>query len=117
MKEMTPETLLAVFEEMFGFWPFWGMVAVGGIVALVFLFELVRDRGLRGTRFLRAELFAPVGAVAAIWFVMWATSSGLGDMGGPIDVIVLIAIGAVGAVGLTLLAYVVQGLLPRPRTD
>jgi hypothetical protein len=45
MEQMTLDTLLAVFEEMFGFWLFWGLVALAVLVTLAFLYVLVRDRG------------------------------------------------------------------------
>jgi len=66
---------------------------------------------------LRAELVAPIGAVAAIWFVFFITRSGLGDIGGPIDVIALILIGLAGAIGLTFLAYTVQAVLGGRRRE
>jgi hypothetical protein len=115
MKELTFGTLIAVFEEMFGPVLFWAMVAAAAIVTVLFVYVLVRDRGLESGQLVRAELAAPVGAVAAIAFVMWATSSGLSDIGGPIDVIVMIVIGVVGAVGLAILAYVAQRLFAAPR--
>ncbi|WP_306119238.1 MULTISPECIES: DUF5368 domain-containing protein [unclassified Roseitalea] len=113
MKELTLGTLIAVLEEMFGQPLFWALVVAAGLITLGFIYVLVRDRSLRSRWFLRAELVAPIGAVAAIWFVFFITRSGLGDIGGPIDVIALIAIGLAGAVGLTFLAYTVQALTGR----
>ncbi len=111
MKELTLSTLVAVFEEIFGTALFWSLVVVAVILTLAFVFVLLRDRKLVGSRLLRAELTAPVGAIAAIAFVLTITSSGLSDLGGPIDAIVMILIGTLGAVGLTILAYVAQALL------
>ena len=99
MKDLTFETLLAVFEEIFGFGLFWAMVAAAAMVTVAFLYVLIRDRNLESRRLVRAELLAPIGAFAAILFVQAMTSSGFRDIGGPIDVIVLILIGAAGAVG------------------
>ena len=82
-------------------------------VTAAFLWVLLRERGLAARRLVRAELFAPLGAVAAIAFVFWITNSGLGDIGGPVDLVMVIAIAVAGAGGLTLLAYVVQALLRR----
>lgn len=111
MKELTLSTLLAVFEEMFGTGLFWTLVAVAALVTAAFFFVLLRERRLVGRWLLRAELLAPVGAIAAIYFVLTITNSGFSDLGGPIDVIVMILIGAAGAVGLTILAYVMQALV------
>jgi uncharacterized membrane protein YhaH (DUF805 family) len=110
MKDLTLGTLLAVFEEIYGVWLFWGMVVAAVLVALAFLYVVIRDRRLEARQLVRAELFAPVGALAAIAFVFYMTSSRLADIGGPVDVIVLIAIAVVGAVGLTVLTYTALAL-------
>ncbi|WP_106755268.1 DUF5368 domain-containing protein [Pannonibacter carbonis] len=111
MKELTPGMMIAVFEEMFGMGLFWALVAGAVLVTLAFLFVVLRDRKLVASRLVRAELLAPIGAIAAILFVQFVTSSGFSDIGGPVDVIALILIGVAGAGGLTVLAYVLQGLL------
>ena len=56
----------------------------------------------------------PVGAVFAVWFVMAVTHSRLADLGGPIDIIVFLAIAAAGAVGAAILVYTVQSLVAPP---
>jgi hypothetical protein len=56
----------------------------------------------------------PVGAVFAVLFVMWVTHSHMRDIGGPIDVIIFLAIAGLGAVGIAILVYTVQSLLFRP---
>jgi hypothetical protein len=111
MKELTPSMLIAVFEEIFGPWLFWALVAVAALIGAAFLYVVIRDRTLKSRDFLRAELWAPVGAIAAILFVQFMTNSRFRDVGGPIDVIMLITIGLAGAVGLTIFAYVVLELL------
>jgi len=113
MKDLTLDTLLAVFEEVFGVGLFWALVAVAGVITLAFFWVLLRDRHLKAVPLLRAELLAPVGAVASIWFVFAITSSGLKDMGGPIDVIVLLLIGVAGGIGSTILVYVMQALFSK----
>lgn len=115
MKQLTFETLIAVFEEIYGFWLFWGMVLAAALVAAAFLYVLIRDHSVESRKFLRAEMMAPLGAIGAIVFVQFMTHSGFKDIGGPIDVIVLIMIGTAGAVGLTIFAYTAQALLARDR--
>jgi hypothetical protein len=110
MKEMTLGTLIAVFEEMFGRGLFWLLVAVATVVTIAFVAMVLREGRLVAGRLLRAEIFAPIGAVLAVAFVWWITSSGLGDIGGAIDLLVLLTIAAVGGVGFAILIYVVQGL-------
>lgn len=113
MKELTFETLLAVFEEIFGRGLFWAMVVLALLVTLGYLYVLLRDRALGMKQFFVAQLFMPVGAIVAVWFVMVMTKSHLGDMGGPIDVIILLAIAAAGAIGAAILVYTIERLVLR----
>ena len=53
------------------------------------------------------------GAVAAVVFVQVMTSSELRDIGGPIDVIVLLGVAGMGAVGAAILVYTIQSLFFR----
>ena len=117
MKELTFGTLIAVFEEIFGRGLFWTMVLVVAIVTLGYLYVLVRDRSLSMRKFLLAQLSMPIGAIAAILFVQAVTNSGFGDIGGPIDVIVLLAVAAMGAVGIAILVYTMQSLLRRETVE
>lgn len=117
MQELTLGTLIAVFEEIYGPLLFWVMVLTAAIITLAFIFVLIRDRSIEGRYLARAELTAPIGAVIAIWFVQYMTNSGFSDLGGPIDIIVLLGTGAVGAGGLIFLAYVAQAFLRRPEED
>ena len=114
MKELTIGTLIAVFEEMFGRGLFWALVIAAVLVTLAYLFVLVRDRSVSWRKFLWAQLSMPVGAVAAIAFVLAITKSQLADLGGPVDAIVFIGIGVMGAVGLAILVYTGQSLIWPP---
>ncbi len=114
MKDLTLSTLIAVFEEMFGASLFWGLVAAAVLVTLVYLYVLVRDRRVSWRKFLLAQLAMPVGAVAAVWFVFAITRSGLRDIGGAIDLIMVLGIAAAGAIGAAILVYTAQSLLRRP---
>jgi hypothetical protein len=117
MEDMTLETLIAVFEEMFGAGLFWAMVAAAILITLGWLYVLIRDRSLGMRQFLVAQLFMPVGAVLAVWFVMAMTDSRLADIGGPVDVIVFLGIAAMGAVGGAILVYTVERLVFRGKAD
>lgn len=117
MKELTLSMMIAVFEEMFGRGLFWAMVAVAVIVTLLYLYVLIRDRAVSWRKFLLAQLSMPVGAVAAVAFVLWVTESHLRDMGGAIDIVLLLGIAAAGAVGLAILVYTAQSLIRRPQAE
>lgn len=114
MKELTFETLIAVFEEIFGRGVFWALVALAAVITALFLWALIRDRGVRAAKMLRAQLWFPVGAVAMVWFVLWITSSSLGNIGGPIDWLVLLGLGVWGGVGAVMWAYVIGAMTRRP---
>ncbi|MBV7393652.1 DUF5368 domain-containing protein [Mameliella sediminis] len=117
MKDMTFGTILAVFEEIFGKGLFWAMVVAAALVTLAYLYVLIRDRSISWRKFLLAQLSMPIGAVAAVWFVLHMTHSKLANLGGPVDVIVFLGIALAGAVGLAILVYTVQSLIAAPHTD
>jgi hypothetical protein len=110
MKELTLQTLIAVFEEIFGRGLFWAMLVAAILVTGLYLYVLVRDRSMSMRKFLVAQLSMPIGAVVAVVFTQAVTNSGFGDIGGPIDVIVLLAVAALGAVGMAILVYTAQSL-------
>ncbi|MBO9479036.1 DUF5368 domain-containing protein [Shimia sp. R11_0] len=113
MKDLTFETLWAVFEEVFGKGLFWAMVLAAVVVTLAYLFVLIRDRAVSWRKFLWAQMSMPFGALGAVLFVQWATKSSFADLGGPIDVIVMLMVAAVGAIGLAILVYTLEALLVR----
>jgi hypothetical protein len=111
MKQLTLETLIAVWEEMFGRSLFWVMLVAAVVITGAYVFVLLRDRELSMRKFFLAQLSMPFGAIAAVLFVQGITSSGFRDIGGPIDVLVLLGVAAAGAVGLAILVYTAQSLL------
>lgn len=114
MKELTFGTMVAVFEEMFGRTLFWVLVAAAVLITIAYLYVLIRDRSVSWRKFLWAQLSMPFGAVAAVLFVQGITRSGFRDIGGPVDMIVLLGVAAMGAVGLAVLVYTVQSLIRGP---
>jgi hypothetical protein len=113
MEQLTFETMIAVFEEIFGRGLFWAMVVTAVVVTLAYIYVLIRDRAMSMRKFLLAQLSMPFGAVAAVLLVQVMTNSGLTDVGGPVDVIVLLGIAAMGAVGAAILVYTAQSLVRR----
>ncbi len=114
MKELTFETLIAVFEEIFGAWLFWSLVAAAAVVTVAYAYVLIRDRNISMRKFLLAQLSMPFGAIGSVLFVQIMTDSHLRDLGGPVDWIVLGGVAAVGAVGTAILVYTMQSLLWPP---
>jgi uncharacterized membrane protein YhaH (DUF805 family) len=117
MKDLTVGTLIAVFEEMFGRGLFWAMAGAAAVVTALYLYVLVRDHSVSWRKFLVAQLAMPVGAVLAVLFVWAVTSSGLRDVGGPVDLLTLLGVAAAGAVGAAILVYTVQSLVWPPTRD
>ncbi|MCW8842610.1 MAG: DUF5368 domain-containing protein [Rhodobacteraceae bacterium] len=115
MKELTLGTLIAVFEEIFGRGLFWFMVIAAIVVTLAYIYVLVRDRTVSWHKFLWAQLSMPFGAVAAVLFVQAMTNSGFADIGGPVDVIVLLGVAAAGAIGAAILVYTLGSLIKPPK--
>lgn len=111
MEQLTFGTMIAVFEEIFGRGLFWAMVAAAVVVTVAYLYVLVRDREMSMRKFLWAQLSMPFGAVAAVVFVQAMTHSHLRDIGGPVDVVVLLGVAVMGAVGLAVLVYTAQSLV------
>ena len=110
MQQLTLETLIAVFEEIFGRVLFWSMVGTAVVITLAYFYVLIRDRHLSARKFLLAQMFMPLGAIAAVVFVQWFTHSGFVDIGGPIDWIVLLGVAGAGAIGSAILVYTIQSL-------
>ena len=116
MEQQTFETMIAVNEEIFGRGLVWTMVAAAVVVTIAYLYVLIRDREVSWKKFLWAQVSMPVGAILAVWFVMFMTKSRLTDLGGPVDIIVLLGIAAMGAVGMAILVYTLESLLGSRRT-
>ena len=117
MEELTFSTLIAVFEEIFGRGLFWTMVAVAALVTVAYIYVLIRDRELSMRKFFWAQMSMPLGAVLAVAFTLFMTDSGVGDMGGAIDVIVLLGVALLGAVGMSILVYTVEALVAGRREE
>ena len=63
MKELSLSTLIAVFEEMFGAWLLWGLVALALAITVAFVVVLVRERRLQARRLIVSEVIAIAGGM------------------------------------------------------
>ncbi|MBK5967199.1 hypothetical protein CCR95_24795 [Thiocystis minor] len=112
MTSLTLEQLFAVLLEIVGAPVFWSLIGASSLILIAFIALLMRNRKQERHAPWRVKLWASIGALAAILSLQYATSSGFSDLGGPIDLIVLMLAGGAGAVCLMILAYVAQSLLP-----
>ena len=104
MKELDPMVFVAVFQEMLGWW-LWAILALAMFGLTLFAWAVLRDRGIASRELVRAQLVGVAGGFAALFFMWWITSSSLGDVGGPIDVVLVLAIWTTGFLGLAILSY------------
>lgn len=116
MKEISLATLISVFTEMMGAW-FWVLVAFSIIGLVAILFVLIKERGLKATRFVSSEIVGFFSGFLAIWIALTVTQSNLSDIGGPIDWVLMVVIYVLGAIGGTIGAYVLQGLISTASKD
>ena len=115
MQELTPGTLIAVFEEVFGGLFFWILVVGALLVTVAYIYVLLRDRSLSFKKFFWAQISMPFGAIAAVVLVLGVTDSGLSDLGGPIDIVLMLGIAALGAIGTSILVYTVESFVWPPK--
>jgi hypothetical protein len=123
MKDLDAATLLAVFQEMLG-WTLWPLIAVAVLATLAFLYVLLRDRGVVPRRLVWAEALGVAGGLAAVMLMFTVTNSGLSDLGGPVDWLLVVGIFAAGLIGAAIGAYALFGLVsgaprraPKPSTS
>lgn len=114
MKDMTLETLVAVFLEMMGD-GFWLLVGASAFGLLAILVVLLRERRLVASRFVVSEIAGVVGGAFAIWLALTVTRSSIGDIGGPVDWLLMAFLFVLGAIGGTIFAYVGLGLVAMAR--
>lgn len=113
MEQLSFETLISVLQEVIGPVLFWGLVCASLLVTPAYIFALIRDRSVSWRRFLWAQVSMPFGAVAAVLLVMLVTDSGIADLGGPIDIILVLLIAVAGAIGSAVLVYTTGALVFR----
>ncbi|MDN2568302.1 DUF5368 domain-containing protein [Aquibium sp. A9E412] len=112
MQELDPMVFFSVFQEMLGLW-LWLILALAAFGLAAFVYALVRDGGLVSRRFVWAQLAGVAGGFVAIIFMWWITNSSPADIGGAIDVVLVLAIWIGGFLGWTILAYGVLALAAR----
>lgn len=116
MKTLDPVVLLAIFHEMIG--PLlWLVIAGSAITTAVFIVLLIRDRGLVSRRFVGSEVAGVAGGFGAVAFMWLVTHSGPGDLGGPVDWLLVATIWLAGAGGTTVLVYVLWSVVGGRRRD
>jgi len=110
MKELDLATLVAVLQELLGPW-LWAGLAAAVAATAAFLYVLVRDRGLVSARLVWSEVAGLAGGAAAVLILQAVTNSGFGDIGGPIDWVLVGLVFLAGAIGAIVGTYALLGLL------
>ncbi len=108
MKEMTLAGIIAIFEAMFGVWLWWLLVIVTIVTIGAFFFTMFEYKRYSSKHFYWAKISAPIGAFVAVVVIFSMTHSTINDIGGPIDLIVLVLVAIGGAIATTILAFLAQ---------
>ena len=111
MKDLDIAVFIAVFQEMLGVELMWLLVAVAVLVTIAVVVVLLRERQISSRRLVWSEVVGVVGGWAAVLFMQAITHSGFGDLGGPVDWLLVLLIWVLGAGGATLLGYATFGIL------
>ena len=80
--------------------------------AFVFV-ALIRDRAVSMRKFLLAQVSMPFGAAGAVLLIYTMTDSQLRNIGGPIDLIVLLGVTLIGAIGTAIFVNTAQPIFGR----
>lgn len=108
MEEVTIAGFIAIFEEMFGFWLFWFLVIMAVVGIGLFFYFLIKEKRTKLKNFLWAMWAAPFAGVASIFIILWMTHSWFDDIGGAIDVFILMFVAIFSAIAVTVLTYIGQ---------
>jgi hypothetical protein len=111
MKDLDLAVFISVFREMLGDVLLWFLVGAAVLVTLAFLVVLLRERQISSRRLVWSEVVGVVGGCVAVLFMQAITHSGFGDLGGPVDWLLVLGIWVLGAGGATLLGYAAFGTL------
>lgn len=110
MQNIAFETLWAIFGAMLGVW-LWPLVIAVALLTLLFFLLLIKEKRIVGKRFIHSQIFGIFGGILALWGILFLSESRLGDAGGPIDWLVIIAVYLLGAFGSAILYYTASGWL------
>jgi hypothetical protein len=75
--------------------------------------DLIRDRAVSMPKFLLAQVPMPFGAVGAVLLIYTITDSQLRNIGGSIDLIVLLGATLIDAIGTAIFVYTAQSIFGR----
>lgn len=108
MKELTLPTLYAVFQEMLGIW-LWPLILICIFGTLSFFMLVVYEKRIATRRLRVSQLIGLLGGVLALFIMFKLSYSSLSDVGGAIDVLLLLMTYVGGFVATTIILYTVIG--------
>ncbi len=117
MEEITIGAFIAIFEEMFGFWLFWLLVIMAVVGIGLFLYFLIKEKRTKAKDFLWAKWSAPFVGIASIFIILWMTYSWFDDIGGAIDVFILMFVAIFSAIAVTVITYIAQAFWDKKSHD
>lgn len=108
MKELDISVFIAVFQEMLGAW-LWVLLLAIIVSAGLFIWLLVREKGMLFKRFVWSQGIGLVGGVIALFVMTKVSSSGFTDAGGPADWFLIALVYGIGFIVSTVAVYTCYG--------
>lgn len=108
MNQLEFSMIWAVLQELFGgfFYPFLITVV---LLAVAFITLIAKERQIVCKRYSWAKKAGFVGGFIALILIFMISQSGLGDLGGPIDIIVFVATYIAGFIATAMIVYTLLG--------
>lgn len=116
MEEFKISVFIAIFEEMFGVFVWWSLVTLVILVAVLFLYFLIKEKRRSKEDFTIASIAAPLAGIAAIFIVLGLTSSSFSDLRGTIDYVIIAMVAIFSAIATLVSVYVAQSIIVKFRT-
>ncbi|MXN88837.1 DUF5368 domain-containing protein [Pasteurella canis] len=110
MKEMQFDTLWAVTQIMLGSF-FWPLLFIVVVVLGSFFYLLIKEKGVVSCRLKGSSFLGLFGGVIALFFLFSISESSISNLGGPIDLILVILAYIGGFLGSAILLYTIAGFL------
>lgn len=114
MKEFQFDTLWAVMQIMLGAF-FWPALIVIILTITAFCYLLVKEKGLVACRLKGSSLVGLLGGILALYLLFSISQASISDIGGPINLILVVLAYFGGFLASTMLLYSIMGFV-KPRS-
>lgn len=113
MKDFTIESIFAILQDMLG-WLLWAGLVLAGVIVVLFIVAVLRQRGFKG-RFARAALgIGLVGGVATAILAPLTSQAGFDNIHGVVDWIFLALIAIAACASIAVTVFGILGVIASP---